>query len=53
MLSTVNGFFHSEFHAITTMKKDTVYRLKNHEGVPWRTILYGIAKWFQQMVSPN
>ena len=51
MLSSVNRFFHSEFHAITTMKKDTVYRLKNHEGIPWRTILYGIAKRFQKIVN--
>ena len=39
MLGSVNGFFHSEFQAMTTMKKDTLYRLKNHEEVPWRTIL--------------
>ena len=53
MLSSVHSFFYSEFHAITTMKKDTVYRLKNHEGVPWRTILYGIAKRFQKIVNPD
>ena len=53
MLSGVNGFFHSEFQTITTMKKDTLYRLKNQERVPWRTILYGIAKRFQQIVNPN
>ncbi len=53
MLSSVNSFFHSEFHAITTMKKDTVYRLKNNEKVPWRPILYGIAKRFQKIVDPD
>ncbi len=53
MLSSVNRFVHSEFHAITPMKKDTVYRLKNHAGVPWRTILYGIAKRFQKIVNPT
>ena len=35
------------------MKKDAVYRLKNNEGVPWRTILSGIAKRFQKIVNPD
>ena len=53
LVSSVNGFFHSEFQAITTMKKDALYRLKNNESVPWRTILYGIAKRFQKIVNPD
>ena len=32
MLSSVNSFFHSEFHAITTMKKDALYRLTKRAG---------------------
>ena len=32
MLSSVNSFFHSEFQAITTMKNDTIYCLKNNGG---------------------
>ena len=53
LVSSVNSFFHSEFPEITTMKKDTLYRLKNNEGVPWRTILSGIAKRFQTIVNPD
>ena len=53
MLSSINSFFHSDVHAVTAMKKDTVYRLKNNEKVPWRPILYGIAKRFQKIVNPD
>ncbi len=35
------------------MTKDALYRLKNNEWVPWRTILYGIAKRYQKIVNPN
>ncbi len=52
-LSSVNSFFHSEFQAMTSMKKDTLYRLKNNEELPWRTVLYGIAKRFQKIVNPG
>jgi hypothetical protein len=47
LLNSVNSLYHSEFQAITTMKKDALYRLKNQERMPWRTILYGVAKRFQ------
>ncbi len=53
MVSRVNSVFRSEFHAITTRKKDALYRLKNNEGVPWRAILWGIAKRFQKIVNPD
>ena len=53
LVSSVNSFFHSELPEITTMKKDALYRLKNNEGVPWRTILFGIAKRFQKIVNPD
>ena len=53
MVSRVNSFFRSEFHAITTRKKDALYRLKNNEGAPWRAVLYGIASRFQKIVNPN
>ena len=51
MVSSVNRFCHSEFQGMTAMKKDTMYRLKNNEKVPWRPILYGIAKRFQKLVN--
>ena len=53
MVSSVNRFCHSEFQGMTAMKKDTMYRLKNNEKVPWRPILYGIAKRFQKLVNPD
>jgi hypothetical protein len=51
MASSVNRFWHSEFQGMTAMTKDTMYRLKNHEKVPWRPILYGIATRFQNLVN--
>ncbi len=53
LVNSVNSFFHSEFHAITTMKKDALYLLKNNEWVPWRPILYGVAKRFHKIVNPD
>ena len=53
MLSSVNSFFRSEFHEITTMKKDALYRLKNNEWAPWRAVLYGIVSRFRKTASPN
>jgi len=44
LLNSVHSLYHSEFQKITTMKKDAIYRLKNHEKMPWRRILYGVAK---------
>ncbi len=39
MVSSVHRFCHREFQGMTAMKKDTRYRLKNNEKVPWRPIL--------------
>lgn len=35
------------------MKKDTIYRLKNNEKMPWRALLMAIAKQFQHLVNPQ
>ena len=35
------------------MKKDAIYRLKNHAMMPWRDILYGVAKRFQTLTNPE
>jgi len=40
LVNSVHGLFVSDFKRITEMKKDTIYRLKNNELVPWRSILY-------------
>ncbi|MDO8685480.1 MAG: transposase, partial [Clostridiales bacterium] len=45
--------FRSEFQKTTEMKKDTIYRLKNNERFPWRRLLYGVAKKFQELVNPQ
>ena len=53
LLNSVNSLYRSEFQKITTMKKDAIYRLKNHEKMPWRRILYGVAKRFQTLTNPD
>ena len=53
LLNSVHSLYHSEFQKITTMKKDAIYRLKNHEKMPWRRILYGVAKRFQTLTNPD
>ncbi len=53
LLNCVHSLYHSEFQKITTMKKDAIYRLKNHEKMPWRRILYGVAKRFQTLTNPD
>ena len=35
------------------MQKDVIYRLKNNEKMPWRKLLYGVCKKFQQLVNPK
>ena len=47
------SLYRSEFQKITTMKKDAIYRLKNHEKMPWRSILYGVAKRLQTLTNPE
>ena len=53
LLNSVNSLYRSEFQKITTMKKDAIDRLKNHEKMPWRRILYGVAKRFQTLTNPE
>ena len=53
LLKSVNALYKSEFQKVTNMKKDTIYRLKNNERIPWRSLLYGVAKKFQELVNPH
>lgn len=53
LLKTVNGFYKSNYQGITQMQKDVIYRLKNNEKMPWRRLLYGICKRFEQLVNPK
>jgi len=51
LLKSVHSLYRSEFQKATEMKKDTIYRLKNNEKIPWRRLLYGVAKKFQDLVN--
>lgn len=53
LLKTVNAFYKSHYQDITQMQKDVIYRLKNNENMPWRRLLYGVGKKFQQLVNPK
>lgn len=53
LLKSVHALYKSEFQKITEMKKDTIYRLKNNERIPWRRLLYSVAKKFQELVNPQ
>ncbi|MCL5972422.1 MAG: transposase [Firmicutes bacterium] len=53
LLNSVNSFYKSEFRKVTQMKKDAIDRLKNHAMMPWRDILYGVAKRFQTLTNPE
>ena len=53
LLKSVHSLYKSEYLKVTEMKKDTIYRLKNNENVPWRWLLYSVAKRFQQLVNPQ
>jgi hypothetical protein len=53
LLKSVHHFYKSEYQQVTEMRKDAIYRLKNNEKMPWRTILYGVAKQFQTLTNPQ
>ncbi|MBE1554378.1 hypothetical protein H4683_001453 [Filibacter limicola] len=53
LINSVNALYKSRYQNMTSMKKDTLYRLKNNECMPWRNLLLTIAKQFQKLVNPN
>ncbi len=53
LLKSVNALYKSEFLKVTAMKKDSIYRLKNNERMPWRSLLIAVAKQFRQLVNPE
>ena len=53
LLKSVNAFYKSGFQQVSAMKKDSLYRLKNNERMPWRTLLLAVAKQFQRLVNPE
>ena len=52
LLKSVHALYQSDFKKVTTMKKDSIYRLKNNAKMPWRALLLIIAKQFQRLVNP-
>ena len=53
LLKSVHALYKSEFQKVTTMKKDSIYRLKNNEKMPWRALLLVMTKQFQRLVNPT
>jgi hypothetical protein len=53
LLKSVHALYRSQYKTITKMKKDTIYRLKNNEKMPWRSLLLSMAKQFQHLVNPQ
>jgi hypothetical protein len=53
LMTSVHALYKSEFQKVTTMKKDSIYRLKNNENMPWRALLLVMAKQFQRLVNPT
>ena len=47
-LNTVNQLLKAEYSGLAKMKKDTIYRFKNNERYPWRSLLMNVAKMFRQ-----
>ncbi|SPF52611.1 transposase [Candidatus Desulfosporosinus infrequens] len=53
LLKSVHALYKSEFQRVTTMKQSCIYRLKNNEKMPWRSLLLAMAKQFQRLVNPT
>ncbi len=53
LLNSVHALYRSQYEDITKMKKDTIYRFKNNEKMPWRSLLLSTSKQFQNLVNPD
>lgn len=53
VLENVHQFYKSAYAREETMQKDTLYRLKNNEQYPWRSLLYKVAKAYKDLVNPT
>jgi len=53
LLKSVHALYKSGFQKVTTMKESCIYRLKNNEKMPWRSLLLVMAKQFQRLVNPT
>lgn len=53
LITSVNSLYKSSYQHVSGMKKDTLYRLKNNECMPWRNLLLTVAKQFQKLVNSD
>lgn len=53
LLKSVHALYKCDFQKVTTMKQSCIYRLKNNEKMPWRSLLLVMAKRFQRLVNPT
>lgn len=53
LLNRVHALYRSQYKNVTVMKKDAIYQMKNNGKMPWRSLLLGVAKRFQQLVNPQ
>jgi hypothetical protein len=48
-LKNIHSLYKSAYAKEEQMQKDTMYRLKNNEHNPWRSLLYNVAKAYKSM----
>jgi hypothetical protein len=53
LVKSVHALYKSQYKENVSMQKDVFYRLKNNEKMPWRRLLYGVAKKFRLLVNPD
>jgi len=53
LLNSVHALYRSHYENVTTMKKDAIYRMKNNQKMPWRSLLLGVNKRLKQLVNPE
>ena len=51
LLENVHQFYKSAYAREEAMHKDTIYRLKNNEKYPWRSLLYKVAKTYRSLIE--
>ncbi|MEI3614913.1 transposase [Pseudogracilibacillus sp. SO30301A] len=52
-ITSVNALYKSNYESLKEMQKDTFYRVKNNERLPWRSLLLNVSKRFQELVNPE
>jgi len=50
-LKNVHQLYKSAYAEKVAMQKDVLYRMKNNERHPWRSLLYTVAKRFKELVG--